>query len=147
MVLSIKTLIPTFLIFLALAAGLALLAVKVLDWSEYHHLARNAIKTVGHVTSKEPENHNFVRYSFRTDHRSFSGLGSAGGENPEFEQLEIGTQVNVYYDPQNPSLSFLGNPKQQAESATRGVIFTSLVGSLLSMVGMYLKGWLPICEK
>ena len=122
----------------------ALIATQFLNWFEYRHLAQVGIKAVGRVTAKEPENHNFVRYTFQVNGKSYDGIGSAGGENPEFEELRIGTNVNIYYDPENPDFSFLGNPHKQAASATAGVIFTSLIGSLLSMLGLYVKGWLPM---
>jgi hypothetical protein len=104
------------------------------------------MRTIGRVTAKEPENHNFVKYSFEVNGHTYSGLGTAGGENPGFHALEIGSSVVVHFDPVNPDISFLGDPIRQAKSATNGVIFVALVGSILSMIGLYHKGWLPITK-
>ena len=137
----------TVLVYGILTCAFALLSVTFLDWREYQHLAKTGIRTIGRVTSKEPENHNFVRYSFIVGPETFFGYGNAGGENKEFEQLSVGSPITIYYDPENPSFSFLGSPIRQAESATRGVIFMTVAGSLLSMVGLCAKGWLPICNR
>jgi hypothetical protein len=143
-VLNFRTLILTFLVYVILVSVFALLAMTVVDWSKYQHLAWSGLKTVGRVTAKEPENHNFIRYSFEVGNSTFSGVGNAGGENPSFEQLNIGAPVIVYYDPEEPERSLLSNPKQQAASATAGVIFITLAGSLMSLVGLYRKKWLPL---
>ena len=144
MVLTVRTVTLTILIYAVLLVALGLLAGKVLNWSEYHHLALVGVKTVGQVNSKEESNHNAIRYSFKVNGLFYHGIGSAGGENPTFIQLQPGSEVIVYYDPDNPDLSSLGNPKEHAASRTNGVIFTSFFGSLFSMVSMYRKKWLPI---
>jgi len=142
--LTVRTLVLTLLIYLTLVFVFGVVGVTALDWFEYQHLAQNAVKTVGRVTAKEPDNHNFIKYSFEVDHRSFSGKGNAGGENPSFDELRVGDPLAVYYDPGNPEHSFLGSPKSQAQSVTAGVIFITVGGSLFSIVGMYSRRWLPI---
>jgi len=142
-----QTIIQTLLVFLTLVLVQGFLAIRFLDWTQSQNLARHAIKTSGRVTAKEPDNHNFVRYSFEVNGRPYSGLGNAGGENSEFEELQIGSTVIVYYDATNPEDSFLGNPARHAASATNGVIFVVVVGSLLCMFGLYAKGWLPVTRK
>ena len=143
-VLDFRTLTLTAFIYLALVCFFALLGLTALDWYKYQHLAQNAVKTIGRVTGKEPQNHYFIRYIFQVDHRSFFGIGNAGGENPPFDELEVGAPVTVYYDSENPKSSFLGNPKRQADSATAGVLFSAVVGPLMCMLGLYMKRWLPI---
>ena len=143
-VLNLRTLTMTFLLYLTSICVFALLGATVLDWSKYQDLARHSVRTVGNVTAKEPDNHNFIRYSFSVDHNLFSGVGNAGGENPSFDDLKVGDPVTVYYDPNNPDNSFLGDPKRQAASATAGLIFITVFGSLLTMFGLYVKRWLPI---
>lgn len=138
-----KSSIARFLVWLVLAGTFATLGIFTLDWPQYHQMAQRGVETTGLVTGKEPENHRFIRYSFRVNGEVHSGFGSAGGDNPEFENLKIGDQVKVFYDPSNPNRSFLGNPKTQAGSITLGVLFLSVVGSLMSMGALYAKGWLP----
>lgn len=143
-ILNRKTLLLTGFIYAGLVCGFALIGLTALDWSKYQHLARNAVKTTGKVTAKEPQKHNSIRYSFEVDHKTYSGLGHAGGENPTFDELQVGAPVSVYYDPDQPDNSFLGNPAEQAASVTTGVGFLAFGGSLLSMIALYRKGWLPI---
>jgi Protein of unknown function (DUF3592) len=138
-----KNRIVIIFIWILLACLFGFLGIKTLNWSEYCHLAASAVKTTGRVIAKEPENHHFIVYSFDVGARSYSGKGNGGGENPEFEELQIGDPISVYYDPQNPNDSFLGNPREQADSITLGVLFLALVGSTFSIVGLYVKRWLP----
>lgn len=136
-----RTITPVF-VYVVLVLLFLLIGLNVLDWSHYRNLAKKAVKITGHVISKEPENHRFVRYSFDLDSRSYTGIGNAGGENHEFDQLRLNDPVVVYYDPDDPNNSFLGNPKRQFESATTGLIFMILFGPAVCMFGLYRSGWL-----
>ena len=96
------------------------------------------------VVGKEPENHNFIRYSYLVNGNHYSGLGNAGGENPDFDQLRVGDQLKIVYDSRQPEESIVRSAQSQASSVTRGVIVLGILGPLFSMIGMYAKGWLPI---
>ena len=134
------------LIWVLLLGMFGAFGVFVLDWPEYRYLAHNAVETTGKVTAKEPSNHRAIRYSYQVDGQMYSGIGNAGRGNPEFDQLEIGSPLKVYYDPNDPGKSLLGNPTEQWNSLTRGVIFLALAGSVLCLAGLYSKGWLPIAK-
>jgi len=138
-----KPQITTFVIWLVLLVVLGAFGIYVLDWTKYHRLAKSAVQTEGSVVSKEPANDRSIHYSFKVNDRLYSGVGNAGGINPEFDQLNVGDPVKVSYDPENPEESFLGNAKEQSDSITRGVLFLAVVGSLASVIGLYAKGWLP----
>src|SRR5215471_8314795 len=58
--------------------------------------------TSGLVTADEPANHNRYGYKFDVNGRIYTGWQSPGND-----QLAIGKQVIVFYDPQNPSRSAL----------------------------------------
>jgi hypothetical protein len=60
------------------------------DWREYYELSIRGVKTEGIVIAKEPENHKFIRYSYKAGEQTFNSIGSAGRGNPSFEDLEIG---------------------------------------------------------
>ena len=120
------------------------IGVVALDWQKWNDLAKYGIATNGNVIGKEPENHRSIRYSYVVNGSHYSGLGSAGGENRDFDQLQVGDVVKVTYDSRQPEESILGSAQLQASSITRGVIFLGVVGPLFSMIGMYVKGWLPI---
>jgi hypothetical protein len=118
-------------------------SVFALDGVKYLRLAKLSRETRGSVISKEPDNHFFIRYSYQVDGQAYQGIGSAGRGNPSFEDLNLGDPVRVYYDPENPNSSLLGNPSQQFASISRGVIFTTLLGPSFCLLGLYIKGWLP----
>ena len=115
----------------------------VLDWQKWHELAKYGIETNGHVVRKEPDNHRFIQYSYTVDQQTYSGLGNAGEDSPEFDQLNVGDVVRVFYNPDNPKESILGNPESQARSIRNGILFLAIFGPLISMIGLYTKGWLP----
>ena len=54
------------------------------------------------MTAHEPANHNRFAYKFDVDGKTYTGWQSPGSD-----QLAIGKQVVVFYDPQNPSRSAL----------------------------------------
>ena len=140
---KLKRLVTTFVIWIGLIVLFGALGIYALNWTKYHRLAKNAVQTEGSVIRKEPANHRFIHYSFKANDKVYFGVGNAGGPNPEFDQLNVGDPVKVSYDPNSPENSFLGNPQEQSDSITRGVLFLALVGSLACLLGLYLKGWLP----
>lgn len=56
----------------------------------------------GIVTAHEPANHNRCGYKFSVNGKTYTGWQSPGSD-----ELAIGKQVIVFYDPQNPSRSAL----------------------------------------
>lgn len=121
---------------LLLTIGALIFGILVLRWPTYYSLAVEGIATRGRVTAKEPENHRFVRYSYVVGGIGHDGLGSAGFGNPEFDQIRIGDNVTVYYDPQSPQTSFLGDPKHQLQSITRGVVFITVCFPLFAVLAL-----------
>ena len=58
--------------------------------------------TLGIVTAHEPANHNRYGYRFQVNDKTYNGWQSPGND-----ELAIGKQVIVFYDPQNPTRSAL----------------------------------------
>jgi hypothetical protein len=141
---NLRNLFLTLLIWFISTFVFGMIGVIALDWQKWNGLDKYGVATTANVIGKEPENHNFIRYSYVVNGSHYSGLGSAGGENPDFDELHVGDQVKVVYDPRQPEESILGSAQSQASSVNRGVIFLAVLGPLFSMIGMYAKGWLPI---
>lgn len=141
---SLRNVVLTILIWAITTVVFVVIGVVAFDWQKWNGLARYGVAISARVVNKEPENHNFIRYSYVVNGRHFSGLGSAGGENLDFDQLHVGDPVKVVYDSRQPEESKLGSAQSQARSATRGVIFLGVLGPVFSMIAMYAKGWLPI---
>jgi hypothetical protein len=139
-----KGILTIVLIWVALTIFFAAIGVVALDWRQCHALAQRGVEVEGKVIAKEPENHRLIRYSYVAGAETYFALGTGGDGNPEFEQLNTGDRVKVFYDPGNPKESILGNPQRQASSKTTGVLFLAIIAPLFSIVGLYRKGWLPI---
>jgi hypothetical protein len=135
-----------FLIWLAFALAIAAFLVIGLDWRKWHGLSARAVETKGRVTAKEPENHNFIRYSYQVGQQNYEGLGSVGGANPTFEHLNIGDLITVFYDSDDPETSIAGDAHAQSSSIVMAVVFGVIVGPPIGMMGSYRKGWLPISD-
>jgi len=78
----------------------------------HYRRLQHGLRTHGVVTALEPGNHQAVRYQFEVGSRSYSGVGSAGFGNPEFDSLSVGSSVIVYYLSDNPNESCIGIPSE-----------------------------------
>jgi hypothetical protein len=99
----------TLLVVLPWASGLAL---AIHDWNKDRAIAQRERTTLGAITAHEISNHNQYRYTFSIDGKSYSGLGNSPNDFGESgksskEELSVGQQVPVYYDPLNPSTNAL----------------------------------------
>ena len=112
------------------------------DWWEYYELTTRGVKTEGIVIAKEPENHNFIRYSYKAEEQTYSSIGSDGRGNPSFEALKIGDPLVVFYDSDSPSISCLGYPSSHLRDSTGGIIFVVLFLPLFGFYGLYRNGYL-----
>lgn len=140
---SIKKLIRVFSVWVTLACIFAAIGIISLDWLKYRRLSKFGIQTEAQVTAKEPDNHKFVRYSYKVKQQVYHGTGNAGRGNPAFENIGVGDTLKVSYDPNNPNESFLGNPSEQFVSISRGVVFLILAGPIFALIGLYSKRWFP----
>ena len=138
-----KRLALVVLIWLGCAVVFLAVAAFALEAPRYHGLATRGVETKGVVVAKEPDNHSFIRYSYHVNQQEHTGVGNAGGINPSFENLNPGDAVRIYYDPKNPGSSLLGDPKNQYASIVRGIAFLTLIGPILCLLGLFVKGWLP----
>ena len=94
-------------------------------------LTNFGIQSRGKVVAKQPQEHRTVIYSYRVSDVDWTGVGRAGRGNPEFDELVVGQDVAVYYDPQNPADSILGDPRPLRDS---GGIFLKQVAIVLSLI-------------
>jgi hypothetical protein len=58
--------------------------------------------TSGIVIAHEPANHNQYEYKFEVDGKAYTGW-----QSPKDNELAVGKQVILFYDPQNPSRNSL----------------------------------------
>jgi co-chaperonin GroES (HSP10) len=98
------------------------------DWKVDREIASREQTTKGLITAHEPANHNRYGYVFSVNGRTFNGW-----ESPKKEELKIGEQVVVYYDPQDPNKNALTD---------FGELGMSSLGPMLTMLfGIGVLGW------
>jgi hypothetical protein len=107
------------LVTLPWALGAAFLIQESITQS---HIAERQQTTSGIVTAHEPSNHNRYGYGFEVDGRAYTGW-----QSPKDEELAIGKQVVVFYDPQNPSTNALTDFHELSASSL-GPVPTMLFG-------------------
>jgi len=74
----------------------------VQEWKVDRGIAGREQKTQGVITVHEPANHDHYGYIFSVDGVTFTGWDSL-----KKDELEIGKQVLVYYDPEDPKKNAL----------------------------------------
>lgn len=126
------------LIWLVATGAFFLMGLGLTEYPKYKRLADYGVQTTGTVTGKEPENHQTVRYIYRVAENKYRGGGMAGGINSRFESLQAGDKVVVFYDPQKPQVSFLGDPKEQISACIIPIAMLTLFPTL-AMVARKIK--------
>jgi hypothetical protein len=88
-----------------IAVGIGSISIPLL-----YSLVRRGVPTCGTVTGREPANHNSVHYFYEVDGKTYVGVqqGGAGGQSADYSTDCMG--YVVYYLPQNPQRSCIGQP-------------------------------------
>jgi len=97
------------LVALPWALGVAFL---IQESTRESQIAERQQTTSGIVTAHEPSNHNRYGYRFEVAGRAYTGW-----QIPKDEELAIGKQVIVFYDPQNPSRNALTDFHESSASS------------------------------
>jgi hypothetical protein len=85
---------------------------SVHDWKVDRAVATREEVTDGVITAHDAGNHNQYKYTFTVEGKSYDGW-----QSPREDELHIGKQVRVYYDPKDPSTSALTEFSELAISA------------------------------
>jgi hypothetical protein len=112
----VKGLVLSLGLWLVLALVVSSIGHSFFVPDEIKDLADRGRPTQGKVVRKEAQDHQRVDYAYSVDGNEYSGSGQAGAGNARFADLEPGTTVWVYYNPVNPSISWLGSPEYELES-------------------------------
>jgi hypothetical protein len=141
-VIIMKKYLTIFIIWLVLACVSAMVPFFLLDTFKYYRLSTVGILTQGRVIAKEPDNHQFIRYSYRDSNQTYTGIGSAGYGNPSFKDINVGQLVRVFYDPEDPRKSCLGDPTPRVQQTLFGIGFVAVLFPSFSIIALYYKGFL-----
>jgi hypothetical protein len=77
----------------------------------FNGLLAHGVEAPATAVKLTPEFHNTVRYEYQVDGKKFEGQDQSWLPNPPVAEIKVGQALVIYYDPQNPSHSVLGNPK------------------------------------
>jgi len=114
------------LTWLLLAAVFAI-GIGSLNWPAYHRMALQGVLGQATVIELHPEFHNTVRYEYCVAGRTFRGQMQSWGPNPELQQLSVGQPLVIYYNPEHPEASVLGDPKPILKNETQSVALAALL--------------------
>ena len=106
---------------LAIAVG-----IGSLNWLSYRRLAVRGVSGRATVVELLPKNHNTVRYEYQVAGRTFQGQMQSWQPNPPLEQLSVGQPLFVYYDPEHPEESVLGDPKPIFKNETISIALAAV---------------------
>src|SRR5712692_8907533 len=127
---SVKRYWKLLVVWVVLTTVFFVVALGVYSPFNYWRLANRGVLADARVTAKEPNNHRFVHYSYEIGGQTYSGIGNGGRGNADFDRIEIGQSVLVFYDPSDPRVSCLGNPANHLEANLTGVAFVALLTPL-----------------
>lgn len=106
----------------AVAAAMATLAWTGRGWPRYRRLAERGAAVEGWATAKDLIGRRDVEYSFRVGGRLYSAVADAGLDGASFDRLEPGDSLVVFYLPDEPVVSCLGDPGERLQGQNRLLI-------------------------
>ncbi len=121
------------LTWLVLAVVIAV-GIGSLNWLSYRSMETRGVSGQGTVIELLPKIHNTVRYEYHVRGQSFEGRMQAWRPNPPLEQLSVGQSLVIYYDPEHPEKSVLGDPKGMIENETISVALATIIFSTFLVV-------------
>lgn len=109
----------------------------VFNQNSLQQFTDKGIPIYGKVIATEPENHQLIQYEYVIAGNQYTGAGNAGRGNPNFDQIQIGQQVVVFYDPKSPENSILGYPQLYSRSNYFGVLFSAILFPVFPIITIY----------
>ena len=111
---------------LVLAVVVAI-GIGSLNLPTFYRLAERGVSEKATVVELFPQNHNTVRYEYKVAGQVLQRRMGSSQPNPPSGQLAIGQSVVIYYDPQHPEVSVLGDPKLMMRSEMVPVVLAAII--------------------
>lgn len=96
----------------------------------FDFLTNNGIQTAATVEAKRPEQHRSIVYSYSVNSIRYTGIGRAYFGNPGFDDIQPGNILIAFYDPEEPSDSFLGYPQIARDANSRAIWQITLIAPM-----------------
>ena len=94
------------------------IGVGSLNWPTYRRMVMRGVSGQATVIELLPKNHNSLRYEYFVAGKPFRGQMQSWSPNPPLEQLAVGQSLAIYFDPNHPEVSVLGNPVAMLKNET-----------------------------
>jgi hypothetical protein len=117
-------------------AGASLIAFGLgnINMTRLYPLMHRGAKTCGTVTAFEPKNHGAVHYSYQVGGETYVGVQQGGvGSGVTAFSSDCGGYV-VFYLPEKPTVSCIGDPTAKANNEADFIIFSMLVFPLFALL-------------
>jgi hypothetical protein len=86
------------------------------------------------VVELHPEFHGTARYEYHVGGRLFQGQTQPAAPNPPLAELRLGQSLVVFYDPEDPAKSVLGDPKLMLKTEPLSSIIATFCFLILVMI-------------
>lgn len=116
-------------------AIVAAIGIGSLNWRSYRRMAARGVSTQATVIELLPQTHDTLRYEYHLAGRAFQGQMQSWPPNPPLGQLRIGQSLVIYYDPEHPEESVLGDPKPMLKNETISVALAAILFPTFLVVG------------
>jgi hypothetical protein len=106
----VSQLMKRFLLLWFAGASLLGFGLGSFNIPKLYPLVHRGLETTGTITDFEPNSHRTVHYSFDVNGKTFSGSQQGGVEGEETSVSSISTRRAVFYLPDDPNVSCIGDP-------------------------------------
>ena len=98
-------------------------ASVVFEVPKYTRLLVSGHETTGRIADLQPERHGSVIYEYQVVGHSYKGAGHAGDIPAHFDELRVGQEVPVFFNPRSEDVSCLGEPGKHVRSLLMLTLF------------------------
>ena len=122
------------------------LLIFTFQWAsddELRKLKNRSATTTGKIIAIQPEQHQTVRYEYEVGEETFVRSGGVNLIGKSLYEMKVGDSVPVFYYPENPTISRIGNPhsisidwKTKLLSSVAFSIIAVLIASLMRNLKM-----------
>lgn len=121
-----------------LLAAVLLIGLGSLNWVTYRRLASRGVRGTAKIVELLPKDHHSAVYEYDVSGKSFKGQKCSWPPNPILEEMVAGQSVQVWYDPERPEISVLGDPQPILENETVTILLAAVLGPTVIVLGMFL---------
>jgi hypothetical protein len=103
------------------------IGIGSINWVRLRRITSRGVRGEAIVIGLFPTNHNTLRYEYHVAGKTFIGQTQSSDPNPPLERLAVGEKVVIFYDPEDPHDSILGDPAPVLWNETISVLLAATV--------------------